>query len=163
MIYYTTINSPLGKLLLIKNDEVHIGLYFTNYKKCPQIETSWTEDDSRFREIREQLDEYFSGVRKEFNLLISVQGTDFQRHVWDYLPTIPYGKTVTYKEIAIALNKPKAMRAVGSAVGGNPLCVIRPCHRVLPASGGIGGYAGGAEAKKVLLAIENSSLSMNNT
>jgi len=154
MIYYTIMQSPVGELLLIKERETLTGLYFTRYKKCPHIENSWIEDASQFEAIKKQLNDYLTGKNEAFNLPFSTKGTDFQQQVWSYLFSIPYGKTVTYKEIAVALGRPKAMRAVGTAVGSNPLCIIRPCHRVLATGGGIGGYAGGIDAKRTLLALE---------
>jgi O-6-methylguanine DNA methyltransferase len=103
-----------------------------------------------------QLNEYFSGSRKVFKLPLSYSGTPFQTSVWDELQRIPYGETVTYGELAAAIGKPGAYRAVGSAVGKNPLSIIVPCHRVL-AVNGLGGYAFGLDIKKLLLELESKN------
>ena len=104
-----------------------------------------------------ELNEYLSGDRKKFNVPLDVvEGTVFQKKVWEQLALIPYGKTVSYQEIAQKLNKPKACRAVGSANGKNPVSIIVPCHRVIAADGKLGGFAGGLDTKSKLLALENS-------
>lgn len=101
-----------------------------------------------------QLEEYFEGKRKEFDLPLKQQGTEFQKKAWNYLSTIPYGKTVSYKEEAIAIGSPKGCRAVGGANGRNNIAIIVPCHRVINEGGKLGGYAYGLEMKKYLLALE---------
>lgn len=101
-----------------------------------------------------QLDEYFEGKRKRFDLPLSPLGTEFQRGIWHELQTIPYGETVTYKEIAMKLGKASSVRAIANAVGANPISVILPCHRVVGSDGSLTGYAGGLEAKKKLLELE---------
>lgn len=101
-----------------------------------------------------QLQQYFAGTRRHFDFPIKLDGTPFQRLVWDYLLTIPYGQTRTYGQVAGALGRPKAARAVGGAVGRNPVSIAVPCHRVVPAAGGWGEYGGGRAAKKYLLQLE---------
>ncbi|MFT3994968.1 MAG: methylated-DNA--[protein]-cysteine S-methyltransferase [Dysgonomonas sp.] len=101
-----------------------------------------------------QLTEYFAGKRINFDLPIKQSGTDFQKKAWDYLSTIPYGNTVSYKEEAIAIGSPKGSRAVGSANGKNNIAIIVPCHRVINESGSLGGYAYGLDMKKFLLRLE---------
>lgn len=107
------------------------------------------------KEAIKQLEEYFSGVRKVFNLPLNQTGTPFQQKAWDYLNSIPYGKTVSYKDEAIAIGSPKACRAVGSANGRNNLAIVVPCHRVVNESKGLGGYAYGLDIKRHLLELES--------
>lgn len=106
------------------------------------------------KKARQQLEEYFSGKRKEFDLPLKQQGTPFQQKAWDYLCTIPYGKTISYKEEAESIGYPKAFRAIGSANGANNIAIIVPCHRVINISGKLGGYAYGLTMKEKLLALE---------
>jgi methylated-DNA-[protein]-cysteine S-methyltransferase len=155
MTYFTSFSSLIGTVLLIMEDETLVGLYFDTYKNKPEIQPSWIEDDGRFTTVKKELAEYLSGKRKSFTTPFSQHGTPFQESVWKEVEKIPYGKKVTYKAIAEAIGKPKAVRAVGTAVGSNPVCVIGPCHRVIPTSGGLGGYAGGIEAKTFLLNLES--------
>ena len=103
----------------------------------------------------EQLEEYFDGKRKDFDLPLKQSGTPFQQKVWDYLSTIPYGKTVSYKDEAIAIGSPKGCRAVGAANGKNNIAIIVPCHRVVNEGGKLGGYAYGTDIKRLLLELEN--------
>ncbi len=103
-----------------------------------------------------QLEEYFSGRRREFDLPLAAEGTEFQKKVWNELAKIPYGKTFSYGEIAGKIRNQKAVRAVGTANGRNPLAIIVPCHRVIAADGGLGGFAGGLEIKRKLLELERS-------
>ena len=108
-----------------------------------------------FRDCVHQLDEYFQGKRKDFDLKLNLNGTDFQKKVWNSLLQIPYGKTTTYLDQAKALGDIKAIRAVASANGKNPLWIVIPCHRVIGSDGSLTGYAGGLWRKKWLLAHEN--------
>ena len=105
-------------------------------------------------EAARQLQEYFAGCRREFSLPLAPRGTEFQRQVWYALEGIPYGETRTYGEIARAIGKPKACRAVGMANHRNPLSILVPCHRVVGADGSLTGYGGGLEAKQFLLELE---------
>ena len=105
----------------------------------------------------QELNEYFSGTRKVFNVPLEPDGTDFRKKVWLALSDIPYGKTISYKELAIRLGDLKAIRAVGTANGANPIPVIIPCHRVIGSNGDLTGYAGGLPIKKKLLDLENPS------
>jgi methylated-DNA-[protein]-cysteine S-methyltransferase len=101
-----------------------------------------------------QLEEYFAGRRRNFDLPLELDGTDFQRSVWRELGEIPYGETVSYAELAIMVGRPQAYRAVGQANGANPIPIVLPCHRVLASGGGIGGYGGGLVMKRQLLTLE---------
>lgn len=113
----------------------------------------WLENVARFDTARRQLDEYFAGKRRCFDLPLAPMGTVFQRRVWRALTDIPFGETITYGELARRVGRPRAARAVGAANGANPIAIIIPCHRVVAASD-IGGYAGGLEIKRRLLALE---------
>ena len=108
------------------------------------------------RAAAQQLDEYFAGRRKDFTLPLRPAGSDFQKKVWAALRAIPYGQTVSYKEIAERLGRPGAARAVGAANHKNPILIVIPCHRVLGANGGLVGYAAGLDVKKQLLALERA-------
>ena len=109
---------------------------------------------SLLQETEEQLNEYFAGVRREFDLPLAPRGTPFQQAVWQQLLRIPYGEVRTYGQLAAALGKPGASRAVGSACRRNPLCILIPCHRVVGADGSLTGYAGGLDIKEYLLELE---------
>jgi len=109
---------------------------------------------SLMRNTALELHAYFDGRLREFSIPLKAEGTDFQMSVWEALQEIPYGETLSYKEVAEQIGKPKAARAIGGAVGKNPIPIIIPCHRVLAAGGKLGGFAGGTDIKKWLLAIE---------
>lgn len=113
-----------------------------------------TETSSVLEEAKRQLDEYFAGNRKAFTIPLLLVGTVFQQQVWNELLNIPYGATTSYKEIAQSIGKPKAVRAVAGAIGANGISILIPCHRVIGCNNSLTGYAGGLEAKKVLLGIE---------
>ena len=117
MTYYTMLSSRVGDILLISNGSELTGLYFDIYKNKPTIQPDWIQDNSRFAATIKQLAEYLSGKRQTFSLPIRQQGTPFQESVWKEVAKIPYGKKKTYKEIAETIGKPKAVRAVGTAVG----------------------------------------------
>jgi methylated-DNA-[protein]-cysteine S-methyltransferase len=113
-------------------------------------------DDPYMFNIFYQLEEYFNGDRKKFNVPLDIEGTDFQKKVWGELIKIPYGKTATYKKIAEKLGKNKAFRAVGKVNSTNPLCIVIPCHRVIGSNGKLGGYSAGINIKEKLLELEGS-------
>ena len=113
-----------------------------------------TETTSVLEETKRQLDEYFAGKRKLFNIQLRLVGTDFQHEVWNALLGIPYGATKSYKDIALCIDKPKAVRAVAGAIGANGISILIPCHRVIGSNLSLTGYAGGLEAKRVLLGME---------
>lgn len=113
-----------------------------------------TKETPLLLEAKKQLEEYFNGVRKDFDLPLDTKGTPFQEAVWQALRTIPYGKTASYKDIAVAIGNPKAVRAVGGANNRNPISIITPCHRVIGITGKLVGYGGGMDAKEYLLRME---------
>ncbi|MGW0815783.1 methylated-DNA--[protein]-cysteine S-methyltransferase [Streptomyces viridiviolaceus] len=157
MKQHTVTDSPYGPLTLVAEDGVLCGLYMTDQRHRPPEETFGAPDDSPFAEAQEQLAAYFAGDLKDFTLDLRLNGTPFQRGVWDQLRKIPYGETRTYGELADALGNPAASRAVGLANGRNPIGIIVPCHRVIGASGSLTGYGGGLERKQRLLDFETGS------
>ncbi|MBE6993110.1 MAG: methylated-DNA--[protein]-cysteine S-methyltransferase [Ruminococcaceae bacterium] len=146
---FAAVPSPLGTLYLCEED----GALSRISCDCPD----GTEGTSPLlREAAKQLDEYFLGERKDFDLPLAAHGTPFQMRVWQALRAIPYGETRTYAQIAAAAGSPKAFRAVGQANHVNPLMIVVPCHRVVGADGSLTGYAYGMENKKKLLALEKA-------
>ncbi|HET6919856.1 MAG TPA: methylated-DNA--[protein]-cysteine S-methyltransferase [Jiangellaceae bacterium] len=153
--YWTTVDSPLGPLLLTADDEGITGLHMDGEAHGPsQPSADWVEDGSRFEAARHQLQEYFAGDRTEFDLPLRPTGTPFQQEVWSALQSIPYGEVRSYGEIAAQIGRPGASRAVGLANGSNPIAVIVPCHRVIGSSGSLTGYGGGLHRKRLLLDLE---------
>ena len=117
-------------------------------------EPDWIYNEQPFGEVRKQLNEYFSGARKEFDLPLSLDGTEFQVSVLEALQTIPYGETTSYGAIAKQIGRPKAVRAVGAANGRNPIPIVVPCHRVIGSGGDLTGFGGGLDTKEALLRLE---------
>ncbi|MFJ6647875.1 methylated-DNA--[protein]-cysteine S-methyltransferase [Streptomyces sp. NPDC091290] len=157
MRQHTVIDSPYGPLTLVADDGVLCGLYMTDQRHRPAEETFGPRDAAPFARAEEQLEAYFAGTLREFTLPLRLAGTPFQRGVWDALRTIPYGETRTYGQLADALGKSGASRAVGLANGRNPIGIIVPCHRVVGASGALTGYGGGLPRKQRLLAFESGA------
>ncbi|MFF8227963.1 methylated-DNA--[protein]-cysteine S-methyltransferase [Streptomyces caelestis] len=157
MKHHTVTDSPYGPLTLVAEDGVLCGLYMTDHRHRPPEETFGPRDDTLFAETEEQLKAYFAGELKEFTVELRLNGTPFQRSVWDQLHRIPYGETRTYGELADALGTPTASRAVGLANGRNPVSIIVPCHRVIGANGSLTGYGGGLERKQRLLDFERGA------
>ena len=151
---YRYIESPIGKLLLAGDDS---GLAIIGFPKGKGIvipEPSWHLSDDCFKDAERQLNEYFVGTRKIFDLKLAPTGTEFQLAVLDALQDIPLGETRSYLQIAQQIKRPKAVRAVGAANGRNPLPIVIPCHRVIGADGSLTGFGGGLEAKLFLLELE---------
>lgn len=154
---HTLIDSPYGPLTLVATDGTLSGLYMTEQRHRPPEETFGDRDAGPFGETISQLEAYFAGELREFDLPMRLDGTPFQRTVWQQLQLIPYGETRTYGQLAEALGKPNASRAVGLANGKNPIGVIVPCHRVIGAGGSLTGYGGGLDRKQRLLAFEGAT------
>lgn len=152
--YYTYSDTPAGTVLLTGDGTVTTGIYWKVFKRVPKVEDDWVEDEQVFGEVLTQLDEYFKGTRTTFSFPYEAKGTAFQKSVWKELEKLGYGAHASYQAIANAIGNPKAVRAVGTAVGSNPLSIVVPCHRVLTSSNAISGYAGGTASKAVLLNIE---------
>lgn len=149
--------TPAGRVLLTSNGSEITGLHWEVFRRAPKPLGDWKEDESHFKGLISQLDDYFAGSRREFSVPFKIErGTEFQKAVWDELSTVSFGVTRTYGDIARAINRPHAVRAVGHAVGSNPISIIVPCHRILATGNKINGYAGGLEAKAFLLGIEKS-------
>ncbi|MEU8888043.1 methylated-DNA--[protein]-cysteine S-methyltransferase [Streptomyces sp. NPDC048442] len=151
---HTLMDSTFGPLTLVATDGVLSAVYMVNHRHQPPEETFGERDPEPFPEVIEQLNAYFEGELKEFTLPIHLEGTPFQRTVWAELRKIPYGETRSYGELAKALGKPGASRAVGLANGKNPISIVVPCHRVIGSGGSLTGYGGGLERKQHLLALE---------
>ncbi|WP_213957018.1 MULTISPECIES: methylated-DNA--[protein]-cysteine S-methyltransferase [unclassified Variovorax] len=157
-IHCTHIDSPLGTITLAATDAGLAGFWFDGQKHMHDM-SGWQTDDDHpvLREAALQVHDYFAGRRKDFDLPLDLShGTDFQQAVWKALCTIAPGTTTTYGALGAGIGRPTAVRAVGAAVGRNPISVIVPCHRVLGADGGLTGYAGSLERKSALLALEGA-------
>lgn len=151
---YTTIGSPLGDLLVARDDEGLVALYLPTGKHPSEPAPDWVRDDTAFDDVRTQLAQYFAGTRIEFDLPLHPTGTAFQQRVWAALQQIPYGETASYRDTAVKIGAPGAARAVGLANGQNPISIVVPCHRVVGANGSLTGYGGGLPAKRWLLGLE---------
>ncbi len=154
---YTEMPSPLGAVTIQSNAEGLLGIWFETCTTKPSELGRRDDQHPILRQAVTQLDEYFSGLRNEFDLPLAATGTDFQNQVWHALTTIPYGETWSYQDLANAIGNPKAVRAVGLANGKNPISIVVPCHRVIGKSGKLTGYAGGVERKQRLLALEQGT------
>ncbi len=157
-MYYTKTESPLGPLLLVANDRGLRFLSFAARKRALVPRPDWTQDKTPFREAILQLQAYFRGELKEFDLRLDLKGSTFQLRVWESLRAIPFGETISYGELARCIGQPKAARAVGLANSLNPIPIIVPCHRVLGSNGNLTGYGGGLSIKEKLLSFEGGQL-----
>ena len=165
MEYSFRYKSPLGAILLASDGEALCGLWFEGQKHCAETLSSAHEEKALpvFEQTAEWLSVYFSGKEPGFTPPLRLEGTAFQRAVWEKLLEIPYGQTMTYGEIARSVTRDTnapgmSARAVGAAVGRNPISLIVPCHRVIGADGSLTGYAGGIERKRWLLALERTAV-----
>ncbi|MFF5038549.1 methylated-DNA--[protein]-cysteine S-methyltransferase [Streptomyces nigra] len=157
MRQHTVIDSPYGALTLVAEDGVLCGLYMTAQRHRPAEETFGPRDATPFAQTEEELESYFAGELRQFTIPLHLKGTPFQLTVWNHLRAIPYGETRTYGQLAEALGKKGASRAVGLANGKNPIGIIVPCHRVIGATGSLTGYGGGLPRKQRLLAFESGA------
>jgi len=155
-MYYSYFDSPIGPLLLNGSRDHLEGLYFSSGKKARGADESWERADEPFLRVKKQLKEYFAGERKVFDLALAPKGTDFQLSVLAALQDIPYGETCSYADIAQRIGNARAVRAVGSANGNNPIALIIPCHRVIGSNGSLTGFGGGLDTKRYLLDLELS-------
>lgn len=156
-------SSPIGDLFLVASEK---GLKSLFWKKTAGISLAKNLDlqkapDKVLKQTHDELQKYFEGTLQKFTVPLDTEGTDFQKEVWAQLLKIPYGKTVSYTETARRIKKDKAVRAVGTANGKNPICIIIPCHRVIAADGGLGGYSGGLQRKEYLLRQEAQNRQTN--
>jgi methylated-DNA-[protein]-cysteine S-methyltransferase len=153
-LLYTTVDSPVGELLLVGDEGALRGLYMQEGRTSAAVRPAWERADGAFRDVRTQLDEYFAGGRASFDLPLELDGTPFQRRVWRALLEVPYAETISYGALARRIGRPASSRAVGAANGRNPISVIVPCHRVVGTGGGLTGYGGGIVRKRFLLDLE---------
>lgn len=160
--YYAQYSSQFGEVTLVMGDQGLQRIYFdtgdTSYDFVR--EKDWVKNQKRGEIIKREIDEYLTGTLRgeHFSCNLDLQGTNFQKQVWQELMKIPHGETRTYKEIAEKIGRPRAVRAVGTAIGKNPIPLIIPCHRVVASGGGLGGYAFGLGTKKRLLLLEQAQL-----
>lgn len=152
--YFTWISSPIGRLLLAGDHAGLERLHFSSGSKAAQPEADWLQAAEPFVEAERQLQAYFAGELREFQLALKPRGTPFQLSVWHELLRIPYGTTTSYGELAKRLGNPAASRAVGLANGANPLAIVVPCHRVIGVGGKLTGFGGGLDVKQKLLELE---------
>lgn len=155
---YTTVDSPIGELLLVGDGEALHSLSMQDGRR-KRIDPAWKRADEPFAAVTAQLAEYFAGERREFDVPLVLDGPPFQRQAWQALREIPYGETVSYGEQARRIGQPDAARAVGAANGQNPIAVIVPCHRVIGADGSLTGFGGGLSRKRLLLDLEADAVS----
>ncbi|MFD6953744.1 cysteine methyltransferase [Nocardiopsis sp. TSRI0078] len=152
---YTTMDSPVGELVLFGDGEALSGVLTRSRDgRSRGLPEDWVSDPAPFGEAVRQLEAYFAGELREFDLPLAPAGTEWQLRVWAALTTIPHGETASYGELAAELGRPTASRAVGMANGRNPISIIVPCHRVIGANGSLTGYAGGLDRKQFLLGLE---------
>lgn len=167
-VLYTTMTSPIGTITIAKTSKGVCFIDFGDSTKTLMSLRLWSQrwlqqdelmrsDDSSLDDVKSELEEYFAGNRKEFTVPIDLCGTPFQKMVWQELLKIPYGETRAYKDIAMAIDAPKAVRAIGGANHNNPIPIIVPCHRVIGSNGALVGYGGGLSIKEELLALEQSN------
>jgi methylated-DNA-[protein]-cysteine S-methyltransferase len=151
--HYCWYDSPIGILKIAEDDQ---GITEVSFQE--EIGADQKEGSLYLQETQRQLEEYFAGIRRSFDVPLSLKGTEFQKKVWHALMEIPYGHTACYQEVAAMIGNEKASRAIGNANHHNPVVIIVPCHRVIKADGSIGGYGGGIERKKYLLNLEGIKL-----
>ena len=156
---YTVMKSSVGEVTLVADNVSLRAIYWLNQKpdrvKFPDLENN--DSNHVLKSAVKQLKAYFSGTRREFDIPLRPVGTVFQEEVWLALRSISYGETVSYSDIAKQIGRPKAVRAVGAAIGKNPLSLMIPCHRVIGANGKLTGFAGGLSTKEFLLNLENQT------
>ena len=163
LTYFSYVQTPIGELLVAGTESVLKLISFPTKIQRRFPHSCWVEDSQPLTPVIEQLKAYFDGKLRSFDLVLSLDGTSFQKEVWRALQEIPYGQTTSYGEIALKIGRPKAVRAVGVANGKNPVPIVIPCHRVIGKSGDLIGFGGGLELKEKLLSLERQvvSLQMN--
>ena len=160
-MHYRKMDSPIGELLLAGTEGALEIIGFPQGKGVVEVQPGWRGEASAFADVVLQLKEYFAGQRKVFDLELKPSGTSFQLEVLQALKHIPYGQTMSYQDIANAVGRPRAVRAVGSANGRNPLPIVIPCHRVIGSDGSLTGFGGGLRAKQYLLALESNDFELS--
>lgn len=159
-MYYDLYQSPLCEIILVGDEQGLQNLHLNTGqgKRTFEINPTWKKSADFFHTLKTQLDQYFDGTRKNFDININPQGTQYQKKVWQALQNIPYGKTYTYKTIATNIGNQNASRAVGMANSKNPIPLIIPCHRVVGANGSLTGFAHGLDIKEKLIEFEQSHI-----
>lgn len=157
MTDYASIASPLGNIVAAAEGEALIGIWFEGQKYFPDV-AGWRENAASpaLKRCAKQLAEYFAGKRNRFDLPLAPHGTTYQQRVWREIAAIPFGKTLSYAELAKRAGNVDAARAAGAATGRNPLSIVVPCHRVVGSKGALTGYAGGLDRKTKLLGLEGA-------
>ena len=163
-IQYSVINYDEWQLYIAKTEKglCYVGSPGETLEEMEKAISKWhpdevlSPDEEALRPYREELQAYFDGQRQEFELPVDIKGTVFQEQIWEALKQIPYGETYSYSEIAAMIDKPSAVRAVGAAIGANPVLITIPCHRVIGKNGAMTGYRGGLELKRYLLDLESA-------
>lgn len=153
-VTYRYLATPIGELLLAGTRAGLLRIEFASGTSRRGPDPAWRRDDRCLEDAANQLRDYFAGARREFDLALDPRGTDFQLRTWRALRDIPFGATATYADIARAIGKPQAARAVGAANGRNPLPIVVPCHRVIGSDGSLTGFGGGTDVKRALLQLE---------
>lgn len=153
---HTIVDTPLGPLTLVARDGALGGVWFPGHRPAPDPAGFGRRADRGLEQAARQLAEYLAGRRTRFDLPTTVAGSPFQRRVWELIARVPYGRTTTYGALAREMGDPALARAVGRAVGANPLSIVCPCHRVVGGDGRLTGYAGGLDRKRRLLDLEAS-------
>ena len=153
---HTVLTTRLGMVTVVREGEALTGLYFPRHWPRPDRTAFGPRTDEGFEDVARQLGEYLGGDRRLFEFPVKINGTDFDRRVWDLIAGVPYGQTTTYGDLARGLGPGTDPRDVGAAVGRNPLCIVIPCHRVIGSTGKLTGYAGGLDRKRALLEIEHA-------
>lgn len=153
-----SMQGPMGTLILAARDNALVGVWFDQQKHFKGAEPDWVINDTHpvLLKARRQLEEYFAGTRKQFDLVTQPTGTAFQKRVWLALTQIGFGHLMSYGQVAKKLGAERGVRAVAAAIGRNPISIIVPCHRVIAANGALTGYAGGLDRKRGLLQLEEA-------
>lgn len=160
-MYLRRLHTPIGELRLVASDTSLVAVLWPSERDGRvrfDTEPVRADDHAILERAAAQLNEYFAGERRSFDLPLDLRGTEFQRQAWRALADIPFGETASYKQQAQRIGRPKAMRAIGAANGRNPLSIVLPCHRVVGANGALTGFAGGLETKRFLLEFEAGKL-----
>ena len=163
MHYFDFYDGPMGRMLVVANDEALSGLYFVDQKYYREVARDWLRGGNHktVLETARQLTEYFAGARRQFEIPLAAEGTPFQNEVWRAISSVEYGDSITYLELARRAGHPEAVRAAGTATGRNPMTIIVPCHRIVGSNGSLTGYAGGLVRKRALRQLEGSARSLS--
>lgn len=155
-IFTLSMQARMGPIILAARDDALIGVWFDQQKHFKGVDSGWVANDTHpvLLETRRQLEEYFAGRRKQFDLVTKPSGTAFQQRVWEALSQIGFGHLMSYGQVAQKLGAERGVRAVAAAIGRNPISIVVPCHRVIAANGALTGYAGGLDRKRELLQLE---------